>query len=264
MRDQVTRLRRLAVDVREASAAEEHALSLHPEPVDPGELARSAVEFARPSYQAKGVELSLTSTAAGLMIEADAARLQQVLGNLLANALRHTPPGGQVTVGIGATRAHTVRIEVADTGEGIPVDGGGDPGRPVGGDLHPVPPRGPVADQPRRQRRGLGAHDRPRDRRRPWGNPDGRKRGTWDGVHIHRHPAHPRLRYRCSSPSVDAAEARPPRFCAGNFIGPSSVLRSAYIRVADTAGYGTHWLCSHRPSPGCGHHRGLVGMPFLP
>jgi signal transduction histidine kinase len=122
MRDQVTRLRRLAVDVREASAAEEHALSLHPDPVDPGDLARSAVEFARPSYQAKGVELSLTSTAPDLLIEADAARLQQVLGNLLANALRHTPPGGRVTVSVGATRARTVRIEVADTGEGIPVD----------------------------------------------------------------------------------------------------------------------------------------------
>ena len=66
MRDQVGRLRRLAVDVREASAAEEHALSLHPEPVDPGDLARSAVEFARPSYQAKGVELTLASRSPGL------------------------------------------------------------------------------------------------------------------------------------------------------------------------------------------------------
>jgi two-component system sensor histidine kinase BaeS len=122
MRDQVGRLRRLAVDVREASALEEHALSLHPEPVDPRDLARSAVEFARPSYQAKGVELSLTSRGPGLSIEADAARLQQVLGNLLANALRHTPPGGRVTVRVNAAHAHTVRIEVADTGEGIPVD----------------------------------------------------------------------------------------------------------------------------------------------
>ena len=122
MRDQVGRLRRLAVDVREASAAEEHALSLHPEPVDPGDLARSAVEFARPSYQAKGVELALTSRGSDATIAADAARLQQVLGNLLANALRHTPPGGRVTVSVIAAHAHLVRIEVADTGEGIPVD----------------------------------------------------------------------------------------------------------------------------------------------
>ena len=122
MRDQVGRLRRLAVDVREASAAEEHALSLHPEPVDPADLARSAVEFARPSYQAKGVELALASPGRGLVIAGDAARLQQVLGNLLANALRHTPSGGRVTVRVGAATAHLVRIEVVDTGEGIPVD----------------------------------------------------------------------------------------------------------------------------------------------
>jgi signal transduction histidine kinase len=122
MRDQVGRLRRLAVDVREASAAEEHALSLHPEPVDPGSLARSAVEFARPSYQAKGVELVLTSPTQGLAMAADATRLQQVLGNLLANSLRHTPPGGRVTVSVNAAPTHTVRITVADTGEGIPVD----------------------------------------------------------------------------------------------------------------------------------------------
>jgi len=122
MRDQVGRLRRLAVDVREASAAEEHALSLHPELVDPGDLARSAVEFAHPSYQVKGVELALANRSRGVVMAADAARLQQVLGNLLANALRHTPPGGRVTVTVGAATAQTVRIEVADTGEGIPVD----------------------------------------------------------------------------------------------------------------------------------------------
>jgi signal transduction histidine kinase len=122
MRDQVSRLRRLAVDVREASAAEEHALSLHPEPVDPAELARSAVEFARPSYQSKGVALELECRSRGVLTAADPARLQQVLGNLLANALRHTPPGGRVTVTVASPRARSLRITVADTGEGIPVD----------------------------------------------------------------------------------------------------------------------------------------------
>jgi signal transduction histidine kinase len=122
MRDQVGRLRRLAVDVREASAAEEHALSLHPEAIDPADLAGSAVEFARPSYQAKGVALELISRSPGVLTAVDPARLQQVLGNLLANALRHTPPGGRVTVTVAAPTPRTVRIAVADTGEGIPVD----------------------------------------------------------------------------------------------------------------------------------------------
>lgn len=122
MRGQVGRLHRLAVDVREASAAEEHSQSLHPEPIDPGDLARSAVVFARPNYQANGVDLALDARSQGQVIAGDAARLQQVLGNLLANALRHTPPGGRVTVTVTPATAHTVQITVADNGEGIPVD----------------------------------------------------------------------------------------------------------------------------------------------
>lgn len=122
MRDQVARLRRLAIDVREASAAEENALALHPEPVDPADVARSAVQFALPSYQAKGVALVLTVGPSVPMLSADPARLQQVLGNLLANALRHTPPGGHVRVAVAGARRDMVEIRVTDDGEGIPPD----------------------------------------------------------------------------------------------------------------------------------------------
>lgn len=121
MRDQVARLRRLAIDVREASAAEENALALHSETVDPADLARSAVQFALPSFQAKGVHLSAALDASVPLIHADPARLQQVLGNLLANALRHTPPGGHVQVAV-AKRGSIVELRVIDDGEGIPVD----------------------------------------------------------------------------------------------------------------------------------------------
>jgi signal transduction histidine kinase len=122
MRDQVERLRRLAVDVREASAAEEHALALHPHRVDPGEIAASAVQFARPSYAAKGVQLGLDVAAGCPLVLADPARCQQVLGNLLANALRHTQAGGRVQVTVTGSREQTVALRVADDGEGIPAD----------------------------------------------------------------------------------------------------------------------------------------------
>jgi signal transduction histidine kinase len=49
---------------------------------------------------------------------ADRHRLEQVLSNLLGNALRHTPPGGLVAIRVAAEDGH-VRIEVRDTGEGI-------------------------------------------------------------------------------------------------------------------------------------------------
>jgi signal transduction histidine kinase len=121
MRDQVGRLRRLAIDVREASALEEHALPLHMETVDPGDEVRTAVQFALPSYQAKGVELTCASAGPVPLIRVDPARTQQVLGNLLANALRHTPPGGHVAVSTWAAGS-LVEIAVSDDGEGIPAD----------------------------------------------------------------------------------------------------------------------------------------------
>ena len=55
------------------------------------------------------------------LVDADPDRLQQVLGNLLDNALRHTPPEGTVTVSCTHGPA-AVEIRVADTGEGIPPD----------------------------------------------------------------------------------------------------------------------------------------------
>jgi two-component system sensor histidine kinase BaeS len=53
-----------------------------------------------------------------LQLRGDYGRLEQVLGNLLANALRHTPGGGAVTLQ-GGQGPHGVRLVVADTGEGI-------------------------------------------------------------------------------------------------------------------------------------------------
>lgn len=122
MRQQVDRLRRLAIDVRAASAAEEQALTLHTAVVDPVEVVRSAVQFADPSFQAKGVDLRLTAGQRCPPVSVDAARIQQVLGNLLANALRHTPPGGHVWVSVARARGPLVQIQVSDDGEGISPD----------------------------------------------------------------------------------------------------------------------------------------------
>lgn len=123
MRDQVLRLRRLAVDVRAVSAAEEHALDLRPVPCDPTDLAADAVRFANPAYQAKGVDLAVAAARHLPHVLADPERVGQVLGNLLANALRHTPPGGHVTVTVTVTAATgQVEFVVADDGEGIPAD----------------------------------------------------------------------------------------------------------------------------------------------
>lgn len=122
MRAQVERLRRLAIDVRAASEAAEHAVALQFEPVAPLALVRTSVSFAQPSYHAKGVELTLSGHGEIPLILADDTRMQQVLGNLLANALRHTPSAGHVAVRVAAARGATVQIRVTDDGEGIPAD----------------------------------------------------------------------------------------------------------------------------------------------
>ncbi len=119
MRDQVARLRRLSGDLREAAAAEEHALGLVMTPLDPVAVVRDAIAAARPGYQNKGVDLGLDQAELAPLVLADAERVQQVLANLLDNALRHTPAGGRVDMAIGMGREGSVSITVTDNGEGI-------------------------------------------------------------------------------------------------------------------------------------------------
>ena len=121
MRGQVGRLRRLATDLRESAAADEHALQLAPVELDAALVAANAVAAATPRYLMKPVSLDLVAGPAGLMVHADPERLGQVLAILLDNALRHTPTGGHVQV--ATTRSSsTVRVVVSDDGEGIPTD----------------------------------------------------------------------------------------------------------------------------------------------
>lgn len=118
MRHQVGRLQRLSVDLRDTAAAEEHALAISLEPLDAGLLARDAVRAAAPGYATKGVALSLDQLGGPAPIMGDPQRIQQVLANLLENALRHTPPQRLVQVAVETDNA-TVQILVRDEGDGI-------------------------------------------------------------------------------------------------------------------------------------------------
>jgi two-component system, OmpR family, sensor histidine kinase BaeS len=115
---QTARLRRLADDIALASRAEEGQLPLHPVPVDICRLVSAAIQAARPGYDAKSVELAAPLAVGLPQLTADPDRLAQVLAGLLDNALRHTPPGGQVTVSTGGA-GQNLTITVTDTGEGI-------------------------------------------------------------------------------------------------------------------------------------------------
>jgi signal transduction histidine kinase len=118
---QTARLRRLADDIALVSRAEEGQLTLRWVSVALNEIVTAAVAAAQPGYSEKGVNLTY-HLAAGLPdVTADPERVTQVLTNLLSNALRHTPPGGQVSVTTRPTELPTpsAQASVADTGDGI-------------------------------------------------------------------------------------------------------------------------------------------------
>lgn len=119
---QIGRISRLADDLGQVSAAEEGRLDLVLEPADPYQLARDAVLAAREGYERKQVDLALVlGEGAAQGVRVDRTRIAQVLGNLLSNALRHTPTGEGVTVQVLAD-GDAVTIQVADTGDGIPAE----------------------------------------------------------------------------------------------------------------------------------------------
>ena len=116
---QTRRLAMLAEDISAVSRAEEGGLALHVERTPLRVLVGAATASAADRYAAHGVELVSSSPATEeAAVVVDPVRMQQVLGNLLDNALRHTPAGGHVTLS-GERGADGVALVVADDGDGI-------------------------------------------------------------------------------------------------------------------------------------------------
>lgn len=127
----VSLLGRLVDDLRTVAQADAGQLVLDRQPLDLGALAGQVADDMLAPAAAAGITLTL-ETAAGIpVIQGDAQRLRQVLLNLLHNALRHTPPGGVVTVRVAPASSPTtppaaarpaVVLSVIDSGPGIAPD----------------------------------------------------------------------------------------------------------------------------------------------
>ena len=119
---QSNRLSRLVDDLEVVSRAEERQLLLAPAPVAVADLVQAAVAASRENYRMAGVQLSASVASATPAVSVDPDRIQEVLGNLLDNALRHTLPPGRVTV-TARPEANTSKpaavIEVRDSGNGF-------------------------------------------------------------------------------------------------------------------------------------------------
>ncbi len=117
MLEETRALARLVDDLLTLALAESGQLALVIEPVEVDDLlADVKTSFSGPAETA-GIALEATAEP-GLVIQADAGRLDQVLSNLVANALRHTPPGGTIALH-AASRNGMVQLRVRDTGAGI-------------------------------------------------------------------------------------------------------------------------------------------------
>lgn len=122
LRLQTHRMVRFAGDAAALAQAEENPGTITPTPVAPRTVVTAAVAAAQDRFDGKGVSLHWRADEGLPNLWADPHRLAQVLGNLLDNALRHTPAGGRVTVDAATPHPGAVTLTVTDDGEGIPAE----------------------------------------------------------------------------------------------------------------------------------------------
>lgn len=116
--DHTRHLSRLVQDLHDLAQAEARQLPLNRSEVDVSTLVQRAAQLFEPLAEEEAVTLQEAYPESRALVYADAARLTQVVQNLLANALRHTPAGGTIAVTVSADE-ETVQIAVRDDGEGI-------------------------------------------------------------------------------------------------------------------------------------------------
>jgi two-component system OmpR family sensor kinase/two-component system sensor histidine kinase BaeS len=118
--DETRWLARLIDDLRLLSLAESGQLVLHKEDIEVDELLADISTSFSGQAEAKGIRLCIAKNdqLEGITVNADVGRLYQILGNLVVNALRYTPPGGTITLQ-GEQVQGFVRLIVRDTGQGI-------------------------------------------------------------------------------------------------------------------------------------------------
>jgi signal transduction histidine kinase len=121
IRHLVEGMQRLRQDLLDVASIDAGRLSIEPTSIDVGSAVSEAVEVFTTLAGEKGIRLETCLAPDLPRAHADRARLLQILGNLLGNAVKFTAPGGAITLRADGS-AGTVRIEVSDTGGGIPAE----------------------------------------------------------------------------------------------------------------------------------------------
>lgn len=119
IRREVLRLQRLIDDVFTLARADIQELGYNIKPLEIGNLLEhSVIVLQQQAWQSKKVDIVLDYLPQIPLVMADEQRLEQVIYNLIRNAIRHTPPGGLIRVTVASDET-TVTISVEDTGDGI-------------------------------------------------------------------------------------------------------------------------------------------------
>jgi two-component system, sensor histidine kinase and response regulator len=110
----------LIKDLLDLGQIEEGQLALTLEPVRARDVLQETAELVEPMTAARGIAVQVDCNAPGLYVTADRQRLKQVLINLASNAIKYNREAGHVTLCCRTGRPGRARIEVIDTGSGIP------------------------------------------------------------------------------------------------------------------------------------------------
>jgi two-component system phosphate regulon sensor histidine kinase PhoR len=118
---EVDALTQMAQELLDLSRIESGQVELERKPVEPKALLSSAADRMRMQIERAGLSLALECASDLPKVQVDASRIEQVLVNLIHNAVKFTPPGGDVVLFAEAGEG-VVRFAVRDSGEGIPAD----------------------------------------------------------------------------------------------------------------------------------------------
>jgi len=119
-RDDTERLLRILNDLLDLTRLEEGHADLHKERVAPGELLQGVMEEMADRVSAKGLKMNCVVDSDLPAVSVDRQRIHHVFTNLLTNAIKHSPAGGEILLRATLTADHSVQFAVSDQGPGIP------------------------------------------------------------------------------------------------------------------------------------------------
>jgi PAS domain S-box-containing protein len=119
---QLRNVARMVNDLLDVSRVSHGKIQLHRESAELNDLIARTIDVLRPTIDANQKQIAIELPARPLVMYADPVRLEQIIGNLVHNAVKFTPPGGHIGVRATLDDGKGVRISIRDDGDGIAVD----------------------------------------------------------------------------------------------------------------------------------------------